>query len=174
MIQNLLDTKEKIYIETLIQKFTPLINKYSKKLNYDGAYTDLLIKFIEVIKNISENKELMANERIFLSYIKKSIENHYINLSKKNSDLNKNEILEDQDIEYDNFMFKCDDTSYSKLELKELLMILNIKERFIIINYLRGYKISEIATFMGVSRQAINKTKIRAFSKLKNYILYEK
>lgn len=36
----------------LIGQFNPIVKKYSRMLNYDGAYTDLLIHFIKAVKNI--------------------------------------------------------------------------------------------------------------------------
>lgn len=40
----------------LIEKFTPLIKKYEYKLNYEDAYNDLIMDFIESIHNIHVEK----------------------------------------------------------------------------------------------------------------------
>lgn len=52
LIMNAQDNNEGAMIE-LVERFNPIVKKYSKMLNYDGAYTDLLIRFIIVIKNIN-------------------------------------------------------------------------------------------------------------------------
>lgn len=38
------------------EKFMPLIKKYSRKLNYDGSYSDMIITLLEIIKKIPINK----------------------------------------------------------------------------------------------------------------------
>src|SRR3712207_5494569 len=70
----------------LIEKFRPLINKYAKKLNYDGADSDLIIAFICIIKAIpiKTNLNLKETQQI-VGYIANSIRYKYIELSKKNS-----------------------------------------------------------------------------------------
>jgi hypothetical protein len=36
----------------LIKKFSPIVKKYSRMLNYDGSDTDLIITFIKAVKTI--------------------------------------------------------------------------------------------------------------------------
>lgn len=68
----------------LIEKFRPLINKYARKLNYDGADSDLIISFICIIKAIpiKTNLNLKETQQI-VGYIANSIRYKYIELSKK-------------------------------------------------------------------------------------------
>ncbi|OOB76494.1 hypothetical protein AXF41_12020 [Clostridium haemolyticum] len=70
----------------LIEKFRPLINKYARKLNYDGADSDLIISFICIIKAIpiKTNPNLKETKQI-VGYISNSIRYKYIELSKKHS-----------------------------------------------------------------------------------------
>src|SRR3712207_9039776 len=70
----------------LIEKFRPLINKYARKLNYDGADSDLIISFICIIKAIpiKTNPNLKETKQI-VGYISNSIRYKYIELSKKYS-----------------------------------------------------------------------------------------
>lgn len=81
----------------LINKFQPLLTKYSKKLNYEGAETDLVIFFLELISVLSKyNKSIFKNnERVLVKYIATSICHKYINLSKKNRNLHNHEIIVD-------------------------------------------------------------------------------
>src|SRR3712207_7879323 len=71
----------------LIAKFRPLINKYARKLNYDGADSDLIISFICIIKAIpiKTNPNLKETKQI-VGYISNSIRYKYIELSKNHSD----------------------------------------------------------------------------------------
>lgn len=159
-------------LEVLINKFTPLIKKYSIKLKYDGAETDLLIRFIEIINLISKNDKLLKNERIMVSYINKSIINYYIYLSKKNCNLLQNEALDINENLYQNVIFSSEECSFKNIELIESLNILNCKEKCVLVNLLKGYSISEISKMLCITRQAVNKIKLRAFSKLRE--LYNK
>lgn len=46
---------DEISMETLIDKFSPIINSLSKKLYYEYAKTDLIIYFIELIYKTNFN-----------------------------------------------------------------------------------------------------------------------
>ncbi|MCT4687724.1 MAG: sigma-70 family RNA polymerase sigma factor, partial [Vallitalea sp.] len=70
--------KDSMYV--LIKQFEPLIDKYSRLLNYEEARTDLIIAFIELIHKIP-CLETPKN----ISYINKSIKNTYIRFSKSNN-----------------------------------------------------------------------------------------
>ncbi|MCQ1528835.1 hypothetical protein [Lutispora saccharofermentans] len=41
---------------TLIDQFNPIVKKYSKKLGYDGADTDLIIWLIKTINKINKRR----------------------------------------------------------------------------------------------------------------------
>lgn len=165
----IININNKKCLENLINNFYPLIKKYSYKLNYDGAETDLVIKFIETVKNLSNIPNILDNEKALISYINKSIINYYIYLSKKNSNISKYESLEKEEVNYDNFIFKFMENGFKKIELEEALNTLNLREEYIIKNILNGYSVSEIASNLNITRQAVNKIKINTFTKLKNY-----
>ncbi|MEF9935001.1 MAG: sigma-70 family RNA polymerase sigma factor [Clostridium sp.] len=165
--------ENKNYMESLIKSFSPLIKKYSYKLNYDGAETDLIIKFIETIHSISNNKIILSNPKLILSYINKSIKNHYIYLAKNNSKLQINKSMELLDNHYENFLFVSNDLNFNNIDLKSILTTLNNKELYVIVNILKGYSVSEISKNLSISRQAVNKIKLKAFSKIKEYLRLE-
>lgn len=92
-------------IMAIIEKFSPLIKKYNRKLNYDGADIDLTIALIEVIKAIpiSKNDNFKKEEQI-TGYISICLKNKYIQLSKKYGRISTMELplyIEDiQDLNY--------------------------------------------------------------------------
>ncbi|WP_425446390.1 helix-turn-helix domain-containing protein [Dethiothermospora halolimnae] len=53
----------------LINKFKPLIKKYSRQLTYEETETDLVICFIEKIKKFNLNKIKNKNDAMIISYI---------------------------------------------------------------------------------------------------------
>ncbi|MEG6566939.1 hypothetical protein V6B95_08190 [Thermoanaerobacterium saccharolyticum] len=41
----------------LIQKFKPLINKYKRKLGYDGAEEDIILWLVKAVKKYKKGEE---------------------------------------------------------------------------------------------------------------------
>lgn len=165
LISKTKDGNEEATLE-IIQRFTPLIKKYSKKLRYDGAETDLLITLLESIKNLSKMSRL--NEGIIVNYIKRSIVNKYIFLSKRYVNLIYHEVELDTNIRLDSEeKDPCDDVC-----TKHMLDKLTDMQRKILIElYIRQKTESELAAQLKVSKQAINKTKNRALKKLKQELI---
>ena len=64
----------------LIERFKPLIKKYTKQLYYEDAEHDLIEHFIIIVNKIPSSIE---HEAKAVKYIKTSIENEYIKLAKK-------------------------------------------------------------------------------------------
>ena len=152
----------------IIEKFRPLINKYARKLNYDGADTDLTISLIKLIKKFLVDKsELLQKDKAIVSYIFVSIKNEYIRLSQKYGKVFQTEIhckddiinnLQGHDDVYD-FIIEDLLKELPKLqgEILSGIFLLNIKE-------------VELAKSLNISRQAVNSTKRRALKNLKKYI----
>ncbi|SHH41981.1 sigma-70 family RNA polymerase sigma factor [Tepidibacter thalassicus] len=154
----------------IINKFNLLIKKYSKKLNYDGAYSDLIINLIEIIKNIPiyENKNIKREECI-IKYISSSLKYKYIKLSKKYKNIYVSEIELNEKITVSKN--QTENTIEIKFLLNEFLDKLSNRQRYILQKiYIYGYTESEIAKKLQISRQAVNKTKKKALKKLQNSI----
>lgn len=153
----------------LIDKFQPLIRKYSLKLNYEDAYEDLILWFIELVKTY---KLADLREEVIVSYINVSIKNYY---NKKIGKLieNKREFLWSEMKEevsyYAEKLLATDDEKdlFMELQLKE---VLNDSEYQIIYRiYIEGYSTAEIARLMKKTRQAVNQKKQRAIKKIKKF-----
>jgi len=65
------------------KKFLPLIKKFSKKLGYEEAETDMTIHLLEFIKNLNINRLKNADEGTLVNYISISMNNKYNSLLKK-------------------------------------------------------------------------------------------
>lgn len=65
----------------IIEKFSPLLNKYSKKLDYEYAKTDLVIALLEIIQSLSKLDKLSFTEGTLVKYIATSMYHSYIYLS---------------------------------------------------------------------------------------------
>ena len=157
----------------LIRNFMPIINKYSKLMNYDDDFKgEMILKFIQFIKIEFDLRKLdEINNYIIIKYIQSSLYHHYILLSKKISEKSKMEsslindgIPDTYNIPYhDERLFIIKDTIRSMLTDKEFHCINLI--------IFKDYTAEQVASSVGVTKQAINQCKKRALRKLK--ILFE-
>jgi RNA polymerase sigma factor (sigma-70 family) len=149
----------------IVEKFSPLLNKYCRKLKYDGSKTDLIISLLETLRNmpIYRNNEF-KNDGCIVGYVNTSIRHKYIALSKKNCLIVNRETILNANIVGENYSSGLDD----KLFVYELLDRLTGFQKQIIKNiYINNISESDLARQMHVSRQAINKTKKRALNNLR-------
>ncbi len=173
MIKNLiieLQKGSKDAILQLIEKFDPLLKKYAYKLRYDDAYNDLLLEFIQLLKNLRLNVLDNTCEGTLVSYISTSIHSFYIKKSIALKKLHKfvpYSDLSDSELYYIEVVSAISDT-YFELDFTNFDYLLTELESSVIkMIYLWGYSVLEIASIYGISRQAVNQTKIRALKKLK-------
>jgi RNA polymerase sigma factor (sigma-70 family) len=153
----------------IINKFSPLIKKYSRKLNYDGADTDLIIAIIVTINYLSkvQNPNIIDKEEHIVGYISKVIKNKYIELSKIQSHIYNTEVELNLDVVEDKLVTNLDDS----ILLTELLDKLTPLQRKVIEDSILKDKLyKEISEELGISRQAVNKLKNRALKNLKEYL----
>jgi len=155
----------------LIEKFNPLLKKYAYKLSYDDAYNDLLLNFIELLHNMQIENIHNKSEGSVISYICTSVHSSYVKrlIEVKRlrnlllySDLNDNELYYVESISATNDVYQEYELSFIKniLTKQELTVICMI--------YFTGYTVTEIASFYGTLRQAVNQMKNRALKKLRN------
>lgn len=152
----------------IIKKFKPLIKKLSRKLNYDGSETDLIIDLIEVVLYlpIADNKSLRKNEYI-VGYIVKSLNYKYIKLSKKYN------VIRAKEVEYkDTLCNKEYKSTELSLSMKDLLSKLTTLQKKVIYSiFVQGYSETEIANHLCISKQAVCNAKSRALRNIKKMLL---
>lgn len=161
------DTDSTLY---LLEKFSPLLKKYARKLDYEDAFSDIRLYFIELLPRIYRKSNLSSDAQI-ISYIETCIKNAYISLSKVHYSkvshevsLDRNSPSQEAAIQYRAAAY--DDTS--GILVSQLLSTLTpIEKRVIWENIICGFSISEIAQRMECSRQCVNQTKLRGLKKLK-------
>ena len=149
----------------IINVFNPLINKLSKSVNGEDTRQDLLVHLLEIINKLPEENRF-EDDKIIFSYISKALKYEYIKLYKKNDKIKNSEVELNLEIEigYEEFD--------SEVEVLNLFEVLTEKEEYIMkLIYINYLSISEVADYMGISRQAINQAKNRAISKLKKVYL---
>lgn len=164
LVQNSQQGDEESTLE-IIKRFYPLIKKYSRKLDYDGADTDLVISLIETIYRmpVSGNSD-MKNEGCIIGYINVSIKNKYIYFSKKyhpiklETELTPNILVDSFDETIDSQIFLC----------KILDNLPHIQKKVLEELFIKNKSVSQIAMQLNISRQAVNKAKNRALKNLRN------
>lgn len=156
----------------LIVRFRPLIKKYASKLNYEDAYEDIILFFIELIKSFNLNSMSLLKDEVVVSYINTSIINFYNKkvqkLIERKKEIIISELTKEQAYYAEIQLAKEDKTNiFAELGLEKKL---NQNEcRIIYLVYIEGYSIAEIARASKKSRQAVNQLKHRALKKLKNF-----
>ncbi|WP_132996056.1 sigma-70 family RNA polymerase sigma factor [Sporanaerobacter acetigenes] len=152
----------------LIKEFQPLIKKYSYLVDYENSESELTLTFIKTLYKIPINNPKFKQDKYIISYINKSIRNKYIYLSK-----NRNKIYYyESPINLDITQTPYQTNIGNKLFINDLLLTLTKREREIInLKYFKEYSDIEISKKFGISRQAVNKTKNIAITKMRKYIL---
>jgi len=142
----------------IIEKFKPLIIKYSKKLffmTFEDASQELIISLIEAIYKM----EHLYNEEGIKSYIHKSVTHKYCYLCKQNIKMNvyDNGDIEDFNIVANEPSFEND--SIMKIEIQIAMENLSDVKQKILRLLLQGYSDTEIAKLLKISRQYVNRVK---------------
>ena len=159
--------KNKVSLLNIILKFKPLISKYKFLLNYEDAEQDLILALIEVVYKLPVDKMGKDAEGKIIKYISTSLKTKYILLSKKKQLLN-------YQIEYSDEIENTGGSNFSeridaKLFLERAFEILTpLQKDILVLKYWRDNSDIEISGILGISRQAVNRIKIRSFCKIKS------
>ena len=157
----------------LIDLFQPLLRKYARKLNYDDAYEDCVLFFIELTRSINLYRLHGQMDEVAAAYIKTSVINFYNKRIQKVKEYKK-EIMLSELSQEQNYYIEAkaaiqDETDiFTELGIDDML---NENEKKIIyLVYFKGYTTAEIARVYHKSRQTVNQLKHRALKKLKRTI----
>lgn len=172
MIEQLPDEDVKLQ---LLEAFDRLLMKYARILNYEDAYPELRVFFLELLDRFTKKNIVFVSEGSAVRYISEAVKNKYIAMSRKQqlsrelcfSDLSENQQL------YIEELMSTDEIMSTSLFLC-MSKKLSDREKYILhLYYIDEYSIDEIANKLKVSRQAINQTKLRAISKLKSALIID-
>lgn len=162
---------ESVMLE-LIGMRTPLINKFTRLLNYDeDCRSELILKLISLVKReINLDKINEVNDGAIIQYIRIAMTHFYIALSKAKAKARDREISYDEfavDLLEKDFVETFDTTDNlfaallrSVLTEREFLCV-----KLIVLN---GWTAQAVSAKLGVSKQAVNQCKNRALKKLKD------
>lgn len=155
----------------IIEKFKPLIRKYSYKLAIEDSTEIFTCKLIEVLNTIAIQKDKFTEDKFIVNYISNSIKNEYVNLiakvSKEQSKMYSYEFSFDI-VPHDNDLYRDIESS---IFLGDLLKVLNDKEKNIFKSrYIENRSVNETAVILGKTRQCIYMHDKNLKMKLKKYL----
>lgn len=151
----------------VINEFELTIKKFSIKLHYEEAETDLIIAFIEMIRSINLNKFDSDNKGAIVNYIYNTMKNKHVDLFRKHVQRRKEEVEINLDIIADTEEFNME----SGIFMENLLSNLTNRERIIVKEkYIKDHSDIEIAEKLHITRQAVNKARNKALGKLRTYL----
>lgn len=148
--------------------------------NYADSKQDLILFLLELTKDIDVSKFPVDNSFGLNRYICVSIKNEFYKLANKNTE-EKNHRFEFNDEIANKNPFKILDSqpdikvnieleTIKAFELEEALNLLSTQQKNVIVyKYIYGFSDAEIGEIFNISRQAVNRLKIRAFEILKKY-----
>ena len=144
LINKFLDTGNEKYFEQLLERFSPLLKAYARKLyylDYEDSLQELSISLFEAISKM----KTIDNEYACISYIKKSIIHKFTKLYHLSVDTQQNQYETEHCI--------------SHTDLINSLKTKTPMERNIIFLIMQGYSDEEIGEKLGYTRQYINRKK---------------
>lgn len=157
----------------LIQKFSPLFRKYARKLNYEDAYEDIILFYMEMIRSVNLERIASLEDGAVISYINVSIINYYNKRVRQiircEKEVALSDLTEEQKYYVEARAAKLNQTDFfEELGIKSLL---SEKEYQIIYQiYEEGYTAAEIARISQQSRQSVNQLKQRALKKIADFL----
>ena len=134
-------------------------------IDYEEANQELTVFLWELCKNIDLSRFTADNSDDLNKYISVAIKNQYIKLSKQKA-------LDDQclaDVDTFELFVPYEDLSFKNIEFVDALKYLTDTQKYVIISfYVYGFSCEEIGKRLNITRQSVNKTKLRSLQILKD------
>lgn len=145
----------------VINKFSPVLRSTARKLNYDGAESDLIIDLIEKVQKMNFEKIRELGDGQLVNYISHMIRN-------KGIDIIRNRRKQIDEIYVVSIYEVPDCTSRLEYDIWNMLESLNDRQKTVIVlRYFYGYSDIEIGEKLGITRQAVNKLHRKSIKILK-------
>lgn len=162
-------------MEFLVAKFEPILKKYSRKLFWEDALSDMTAAFLELIHGLQLDKLRCKEDGALVNYIAQSVRNVYLALlrnffNRPQEVTSLDEATEALKLETIAYVDKREEDNF--LDLLALCPDLTEKERTVLTQiYYWGYTSVEIAESLSTSKQNINQIKQRGLKKLRKKLV---
>ena len=168
LIELYLKEYEEYYFAQILERFQPLVRKYTKKLYYlenDDSIQELNLAIYEALQKMS----YIENEFACISYIKKAI---YHKFCKLYASSQQEQQKSENQMQYEDLLCAADSDAIDDctflLDLQQMLDTLCYPKKQIIYLLLHGYSDKEIGEKLNCSRQYINRIKKNILSSTKS------
>ncbi|SNT01486.1 RNA polymerase sigma factor, sigma-70 family [Anaerovirgula multivorans] len=155
----------------IIKDFDATLKKLSKCLHYEEAEIDLIIELLILIKTIDMKIFKYSTHKQIAKYIHMHLKKRTLNLFKKH----KSKFKEFVEINYE----IISDQTIGDIENIALISILiqslvKRQQDVIILEFIQDFSEKDIAKILGISRQAVNRTKNRALDNLRRVFIEDR
>lgn len=82
LIQDFRNGNMDIFI-LIMEKFEPKLNKLQRNSVYEDMKSDLILFMFKLLNKIPLEKDIFREDKYIISYINRSLKNHYIYLNKR-------------------------------------------------------------------------------------------
>ena len=149
----------------IICKFQPLIKSLAARLKYGCSETDLVIFLIELSRGFYCDEKKKYVECQLTNYFICALRYKAIDLYRKNKKGIEEVFMEEIPEVAENI------SHTTEMVLFQSIQKLSIRQQIVLIKkYFYGYSDIEIASMLGISRQAVNKIKRNAIEKLRKIL----
>ena len=144
--------------------FKKLIRLYAARVDYEETTAELHLFLIELLHKLDLSRFSDDYSYSLQKYIAVSIRNKYLDILKKQIErIQKSSPLFE-------FLSVKEEYKDEKIMLPDAFALLTPKQKSVLrCKYILGYSDVEISKMMGITRQAVNSIKNRAFAVLRNY-----
>ena len=164
---------EKSAMEELLNRFQPLFLKYGFKFGSEDVVQELKLFFLKMIIQMKLSSLRNTDDPTLIKYIQRSLSRKQIALSKAQYRLSEREIpILDYHEHLSSKLEKLLSINDIYFESEKIFALLNehltqAEQKVLIHIILKDETVSTTAIQLGISRQAVNRTKLRAFKKLR-------
>ena len=157
----------------LIEKFTPLLRRYARKMHTEDAFSDLVLAFIELIQRFKIDAMKSTSDGEIVKYIAVSVRNEYYFRVRKGLITTEEFVSWDDYIEANlhqagitNPIDEMEQETF--MDFLSQFPALSEKEKLVLTAvYKHGYSSTELSKVLQTSKQNINQIKLRAQKKIK-------
>lgn len=148
----------------IIKDFNPTLKKLSNSLHHEEAETDLIIELLKLIHCIDIAKFNNSNNKQIAKYIHIHLRKRSLDLLKSNENKFKDFMEINHDILADENIGDIEVTVLTSILIKSLV---SQQRDIITMEFIHGFSEKDISKILGISRQAVNRTKNRALKNLR-------
>ena len=165
-------TGDESSIIELLGRLSPMLTAGAHYLGYEDAYNDLVLYLLAEIKDIKLYTLRNTTDAGIITYFQQVVHHEISHLAAKHRKGNRISYFSElSDGALCSVELKTSNyNTYNNLILTDIALYLSPKEMNVIfLIYFKDLSVTQIAKLLGVSRQAVNKTKLSALKKLRKH-----